>query len=72
MTDHTTTRTFWASVLAKATTGELVQMVETLSARHAALPNQADSDLLVLARSTLRSRFGGGGARPPAHEAAAR
>ena len=69
MTDKTTTRTFWGSVLARASTSELVQIVETLSARNATSPNQADGDLLVLATWTLRSRGGAGGARSPAPEA---
>ena len=70
MADNTTTRTFWGSVLAKASTSELVQIVETLSARHAAHPNQADSDLLVLARWTLQSRGGAGRTNSPELEAA--
>ena len=69
MTDKTTTRTFWGNVLAKASTSELVQIVATLSARNATNPNQADSDLLVLASWTLRSRGGPGGAKAPVQEA---
>jgi hypothetical protein len=57
-TGRDTTRTFWASVLAKASTKDLVQMIQTLSARQASEGSAADSDLLALARGTLRSRLG--------------
>jgi hypothetical protein len=50
------TRTFWADVLAKASTEELVEIIETLEARRAEEGGEADSDLLVLARYTLLSR----------------
>jgi len=53
---HTTTRTFWATVLAKASTAELTQIVETLAARRPAEGSAADSDLLVLARCALQHR----------------
>ena len=59
---NTTTRTFWATVLAKASTAELVQIVETLTARRAAEGSVADSDLLVLARCALQHRRATGGA----------
>jgi hypothetical protein len=55
-TRNTTIRTFWADVLAKASTDELVSIVETLRSRQSAGGNPADSDLLVLARSTLERR----------------
>jgi hypothetical protein len=57
-TGRDTTRSFWASVLARASTEELLQMIETLSARRASEGSDADSELLVLARCTLRNRFG--------------
>ncbi len=50
------TRTFWADVLAKASTDELVGIVATRRARPAAEGGEADSDLLVLARSILEHR----------------
>jgi hypothetical protein len=53
---NTTMRTFWADVLAKASTDELVAIVETLQARHSSEGNPADSDLVVLARSILERR----------------
>jgi hypothetical protein len=55
-TSRTTIRTFWASVLAKASTAELVQMIETLSSRRPSEGSEADSDLLVLARRALERR----------------
>lgn len=55
-TSRTTIRTFWASVLAKARTDELVQMIETLASRRPSEGSEADSDLLVLARRTLEHR----------------
>jgi hypothetical protein len=55
----TTTRSFWADVLAKASTDELVQIVETLRARRPSEGGEADSDLLILARSTLEHRLAG-------------
>jgi hypothetical protein len=58
-----TIRTFWADVLARATTDELAQMVETLAARRASEGSQADSDLLVLARGLLERRHASGSPR---------
>jgi hypothetical protein len=58
---NTSIRKFWVDVLAKASTTELAEMVETLTARHAADGCDADSDLLVLARRTLQRRRMGGG-----------
>ncbi len=55
------TRTFWADVLAKASTEELVDIIETLASRRAEEGSSADSDLLVLARYTLMRR------RDPGH-----
>jgi hypothetical protein len=55
-TSRSTIRTFWASVLAKATGEELVQMIETLSSRRPIEGSDADSDLLVLARRALEHR----------------
>jgi hypothetical protein len=60
---NTTTRTFWADVLARASTSELMQIVETLAARHPAEGSAADSDLLILARCTLQNRRDGGRAQ---------
>jgi hypothetical protein len=57
-TTRDTTRTFWASVLAKASTAELIAMIETLSARRPSEGSEADSDLLILARCTLKHRRG--------------
>jgi hypothetical protein len=53
-----TMRDFWASVLAKASTHELVQMIHTLEARDPSDGSDADGDLLVLARCTLQNRRG--------------
>jgi hypothetical protein len=55
-TSRTTIRTFWASVLAKARTDELVEMIETLASRRPSEGSEADSDLLVLARRALQHR----------------
>jgi hypothetical protein len=55
-TRRDTTRTFWANVLAKASTDELVQMIETLAARQPSEGSEADSDLLILVRCALRHR----------------
>ena len=53
---RSTNRVFWADVLAKASTDELVGIIDTLAARHAAEGAEADSDLLVLARFMLQRR----------------
>lgn len=59
---NTSIRKFWVDVLARASTSELAEMVDTLTARHAADGCEADSDLLVLARRTLqRRRMAAGG-----------
>jgi hypothetical protein len=62
-TGRTTNRMFWADVLAKASTDELVGIVETLAARAAAEGSEADSDLVVLARFMLQRRREAGAAR---------
>jgi hypothetical protein len=51
---RTTIRMFWADVLGKASEEELVGIIDTLAARQAS--EDADSDLLVLARSMLERR----------------
>jgi hypothetical protein len=51
-----TIRAFWAEVLAKARTEELVEITETLAARRGSEGSEADSDLLVLARQILEQR----------------
>jgi hypothetical protein len=57
-TSRDSTRSFWANVLAKASTDELVQMIETLAARQPREGSGADSDLLILARCALQHRRG--------------
>jgi hypothetical protein len=51
-----TVRAFWAEVLARAKTEELVEITETLAARRGVEGSEADSDLLVLARQVLEQR----------------
>jgi hypothetical protein len=55
VTRNPTVRAFWAEVLAKARTEELVEITETLAARQGE-GSEADSDLLVLARQILEER----------------
>jgi hypothetical protein len=53
-------RDFWATVLAKASTNEIAQMIDTLEARDPCEGSEADNDLLALARRTLHHRRGVG------------
>ena len=56
-TRNPTVRAFWADVLAKAKTEELVEITETLAARRGSEHgSEADSELLVLARQILALR----------------